>query len=444
MDRINKKLLMAVSCLATMMEMGLVFSFGTLFVAMMDKFQTNRSTTAIVQSLLIGITLIFGAVGGVLISRIGITAVTLMSSILVTAGLFISFFSSSIYFLYVSIGIVTGTGVSMAYVSCLTIAGQIFTGTIRLFCVSAISVSISVGGLLYPFFIEWLHAHFGLYGTFLILSGILCNTFTLPLVCFLNRGMLNKSVVRNNTHSKVISNGTCNNARKERDGSREKREIYHTTKLISVPFISLLFGQAFSVGALNGFIQLMLDISFWKGFTEKQGFTFFVIYNFTNILSRLFPAVVNHIAKINVFSCAIFSAVSGCIGQVVLYFTYGLVPYIVGISLNSVALGGVLSSSLILVVEIIRQDQKPVAFGLLNTINGIVSALAGYSLGKARDITGTYTSVLLTVGAMQLIAGVLFAVAFLYWKRSVASDATVNSRETTFLVTTDLECDKKV
>jgi hypothetical protein len=51
---------MIVACLVTIINMGLVFSFGSLFVALMEKFQTNRSTTAAVQSLLVGVTLTFG------------------------------------------------------------------------------------------------------------------------------------------------------------------------------------------------------------------------------------------------------------------------------------------------------------------------------------------------------------------------------------------------
>lgn len=51
---------------------------------------------------------ITGAVSGLLITRIGLTSVTLMSSVLVVAGLVMSFFATSIYFLYISVGIITG------------------------------------------------------------------------------------------------------------------------------------------------------------------------------------------------------------------------------------------------------------------------------------------------------------------------------------------------
>ena len=51
---------MTVSCLVSVINMGVVFSFGSLFIELMDKFQTDRSTTATVQSLLVGVTLSFG------------------------------------------------------------------------------------------------------------------------------------------------------------------------------------------------------------------------------------------------------------------------------------------------------------------------------------------------------------------------------------------------
>lgn len=266
----------------------------------------------------------------------------------------------------------------MVFVSCLTVAGQIYSGTKRLYSVTAINASIPVGALIYPFVLEWLRNNYGLYGTFLILSGITCNTFALYVVCFINREKIRKEATRNGESKQTCSKATCG------------RGKTYEQRLLSIPFVSMLFGLGISIGALNGFIQLMLDISTWKGLTEIQGLASIVIYHFVNIFARLLPAIVKHTKDINAFICATVSAICGCIGQLILYFTSGVLPYIAGISLSGVALGGILSSSLVIVVEMVRQERKPLAYGLLNTVNGLVSTIAGYMLGKIFYVNNEY------------------------------------------------------
>lgn len=262
----------------------------------------------------------------------------------------------------------------MVFVSCLTVAGQIYSGTKRLYSVTAINASIPVGALIYPFVLERLRNNYGLYGTFLILSGITCNTFVLHVVCFINREQIKKEATRNGANKQICRKAAC----------------AHEQRLVSIPFVCMLFGLGISIGALNGFIQLMLDISTWKGLTEIQGLAAIVIYHFVNIFARVLPAIVKHTKNINAFICATVSAICGCLGQIILYSTSGVFPYIAGISLSGVALGGILSSSLVIVVEMVRQERKPLAYGLLNTVNGLVSTIAGYMLGKIFNINNGY------------------------------------------------------
>lgn len=46
-------------CIVTMLDFGIIFSLGAMFVAMVETFQSDRSSTATVQSLLVGISLSF-------------------------------------------------------------------------------------------------------------------------------------------------------------------------------------------------------------------------------------------------------------------------------------------------------------------------------------------------------------------------------------------------
>ncbi|XP_053385538.1 monocarboxylate transporter 2-like isoform X1 [Mercenaria mercenaria] len=436
MDRVNKFLLMSIACIVTIINMGLVFSFGSLFVALMEKFQTDRSTTAAVQSLLVGVTLSFGVVSGILISRIGITLVTFISGILVTAGFCMSYFAVSIYYLYVSIGVVSATGISMAFISSLTIAGQMFTGTESLVFISILNTSISVGALIYPFFLEWLQESYGLLGTYLILGGITCNTFTLFVICYMNQLVVKESASKTGSIGNIIDSvASIQNSK----AHSKRKKVRYFSDLISVPYLCLLFAVGFSVAALNGYVGLMLDISMWKGFSDSQGLLSMEVYHLSGIIPRFLPAVVKYKTNISVFVCAIISGASSCIGQLILYVTSSFIPYVIGTCLSGIAIGGILSSSLVLIVEIVRQQQRPLAYGLLYTVDGILSTAAGYLLGKFRDVSDSYASVVLTVFGSQLLATILFCIAFASWKHKVSKAMTLDSKEADLLTPSNLQ-----
>ena len=48
------------SLIVVFLEFGGVFAFGAAFVALLERYQRDRSTTATVQSTMIGVTLSFG------------------------------------------------------------------------------------------------------------------------------------------------------------------------------------------------------------------------------------------------------------------------------------------------------------------------------------------------------------------------------------------------
>ena len=266
----------------------------------------------------------------------------------------------------------------MAFIASLTLAGQVFTGTQSLIFISALNTSISVGALIYPFFLEWLRGLYGILGTFLILGGITSHTFTLFVTCHLNQ----IDVKQVTTSASLLADNGDNVARERKSKSRLFREnVRNFDDILTVAFICLLLALGLSVAALNGYVGLMLDISMWKGFTESQGLVSMVTYHISSILSRLTPGVVKHKTDVSMSVFAMISTTSGCVGQLLLYLTSGYIPCIMGACLSGFAIGGVLSSSLLLVEDIVCRRQRSLAYGLLYTSDGLLSALTGYCLG---------------------------------------------------------------
>ncbi|XP_053409075.1 monocarboxylate transporter 12-like isoform X2 [Mercenaria mercenaria] len=407
----------------------MVFAFGAFFVELLDKFQKDRATTATVQSLLVGVTLCFGVVGGALISKAGLPLVTLLSCILVPLGFGASFFATRIEHLYISIGIVSGVGVSMGYVSAVVIVGRIFTRKKRVLFLAMLSASSPLAGLVYPYFLNWLMTLFDLNETFLILGAIYSNTFPLFILCWMNRSTL-KDVALSSTVSQDNTN-TENETQVPTIRHKENfiiNGVKTLREMVNITYLLLLFAVAISVAGINGYSGIILDISRWKGLSKSQGLFTFVIFNIANTISRLVPGLLKQKNGFNSFMYPIISTISGCVGQLFLYKGQSYVLYVLGTSLTGVAIGGVVSAQLILVLKAVRPEFIPVATGLLFTVTGVISATTGPTFGSLRDNSGTYESVVLTVSVVEAIAAILFVLALVYRR---IDNAKKQSEETT-------------
>ncbi|XP_060566877.1 uncharacterized protein LOC132725711 isoform X2 [Ruditapes philippinarum] len=201
--RFNKWLILVVTTLVMMVDFALLFSLGALYIDIMETYETDRATAAVVQSLMTGVTLGFGVFSGALISTLGLHGVTLTASVLVPLGFISSFFATSIHVLYITIGITSAIGTSLSHVSCVTVVGRVFKGRHQIMSITILNTAVGFASLGYPYLLSWLSDIFGLQGTFLILGGITSNTFILCIVCFINRKALSDGPL---DHSKGSEN----------------------------------------------------------------------------------------------------------------------------------------------------------------------------------------------------------------------------------------------
>lgn len=423
--------------MVTMLEFGLVFSFGAVFVALLDTFHRDRSTTATVQSLLVGVTLSFGVVSGTLITALGLPLVTFLSSILVPLGFFASFFAPSIEYLYMSIGLVSGSGISLGYFSAIVVVGRVFSGRQKVLCLAIQTACNALAGVIYPYFLNWLLHLYGLKGTFLILSAILCNGVVFCILCSLNKDSISDVNLRASESQSAIIDTDTNTRTNAVKVARLSvlNGFRHLKHLVNKPYIFMLVAQLVALTGLNGYIGLILDISRWKGFNDTQGLASFVFYNISNVISRLMPGVLKQMKGINSFVFPIISCLCGCTGQLLIYFGTNYAMYAVGTFLIGAAMGGNISAVVVLVVQVIRPEQVPVGTGLLFTVTGISSATIGSIFGTIRDTTGSYGSVVLMVGVMQVLGTIFYLMALLSRRRPKSEISATNNQENSKIFT---------
>lgn len=123
-----------------MFVLGNIYSFGVFYVEYIEEFDTNRGVIAWAGSIGVGLMGGLGAWSGQLADRYGNNIVIAIGAVLIGIGYFLASFSTALWHLYLTQGIIAGFGYSFAFISGVSIVGQWFT-TLR-----GLAVGIAVAG----------------------------------------------------------------------------------------------------------------------------------------------------------------------------------------------------------------------------------------------------------------------------------------------------------
>jgi hypothetical protein len=267
----------------------------------------------------------------------------------------------------------------LGYISSVVVVGRMFKGQKRVLYLSIQTAISSLSGLIYPYILEWLIGSYGLNGTFLLLGAIYSNKIPFLILCITNRKSLATDVAAKND-----INAVCE---KEKPINKAKKNVIldsvqNFKQMMNITFSLIILASGVSVAGINGFIGLVLDITLWKGFTNFQALFTFVIFNIANTLSRLVPGFLKQIKGFDSFIYPIISTLFGFIGQLLFFFGNSYSVFMTGVCLTGLCIGGIISSQLLVLVEIVRPENIPVASGLLLTVTGIISVSTGPVFGK--------------------------------------------------------------
>jgi MFS family permease len=105
---------------------GCAFSFGVLYVELLDYFGESKGKTAWVGSLFVSIPLITGPIASAVTNRYGCRIATITGRIVATIGFISSSQVDSIEMLCLTFGVIAGFGLSMVYVPAVVIVAYYF------------------------------------------------------------------------------------------------------------------------------------------------------------------------------------------------------------------------------------------------------------------------------------------------------------------------------
>lgn len=153
---------------------GITFSFGVIYVELLNYFGEGKAKTAWIGSLFMAMPLLSGPVASFLTDRYGCRKVTIIGSILASIGFFASSFTESVEMLFFTFGIFAGFGLSLCYVAAVVIVAYYFDKR-RSFATGLSVCGSGIGTFLFAPLTQIMIDEYGWRGTTLILSGMFLN-----------------------------------------------------------------------------------------------------------------------------------------------------------------------------------------------------------------------------------------------------------------------------
>ncbi|BFZ24194.1 hypothetical protein BsWGS_27233 [Bradybaena similaris] len=166
--------IVACSFLIHMFVVGTLYSLSVVYVVWLDYFGDGKGITSWIISVAVALMFGIGPLPGALSRKFGNRAVVICGGVLMSSGLFLSYFAVSIYHLVVSVGVITGTGAGCCYLPSVSMVAVYFT-TKRSMAMGISASGLGVGTFIMVPLLNWLLDYYGWRGCMLILSGISLN-----------------------------------------------------------------------------------------------------------------------------------------------------------------------------------------------------------------------------------------------------------------------------
>ncbi|XP_014673972.1 PREDICTED: uncharacterized protein LOC106814187 [Priapulus caudatus] len=202
---------------------GITYSFGVYLIEFIDYFDSSRSATSLIASILVGVTLGSGPLAGALVNKFGCRAVTILGSVIASFGCIISIFAPSLGFLYISFGTITGLGFGLTYLP--SIVSVTFYFEKRRALATGIAVCGSgIGTFIFAPFTQYLITEYTWKGALLVHAGLILNCIVCgALMRPLEAGGMSRTP-STSSGSEYTNNRSSNNSAYGRKGAPPRDE----------------------------------------------------------------------------------------------------------------------------------------------------------------------------------------------------------------------------
>lgn len=159
---------------------GTIKSFGVLFVEFMEAFESTPAEGMWIPALCYFLYSSLGPISSILSVKYSYRVVTILGGISAAGGMILSFWSNSVYFLYVSYGVLVGIGAGLSFPPTVYIVCSYFMrlrGVANGICISG----SAFGSIIIPPLLRVLMVTYGYRGAVLLMGGVTLNVFVAAL-----------------------------------------------------------------------------------------------------------------------------------------------------------------------------------------------------------------------------------------------------------------------
>ncbi|XP_067670657.1 monocarboxylate transporter 13-like [Haliotis asinina] len=379
---------------------GVVYSFGVIYVELVDVFRATRAEVAWVGSVASGAMHMAGPLSSLLNEQYGCRVTTIIAGGVAAVGFLVSAFAPSLFFLYFSFGVVGGMGLGLSIVPSLVAVTVYFRKRISL-AIATSAIGAGVGTMCLPMLYRALITQYGWQGMMMVLSGVALNL----VVC---GGLFRMPAY-------VIA--------QQRQRTHERRRpprcvSFHSlfTVLNHRPFLIFLTATASThLGVMVPYVHLP-DLARLTGVAKGDASFLVSIMGFVGIAGRL---LFGYIADFRFVSRILFYAVMLLICGVgtllcTMVKTYAL--FAVYAAVQGAFIGTWTAFTPIVLTDIVGVQHTGNALGLTIFLSGISITVASPIAGALFDVTGRYIASFYLAASIYLWGGLLSIVCYLYIK----------------------------
>ncbi|KAJ8980584.1 hypothetical protein NQ317_018711 [Molorchus minor] len=159
---------------------GTIKSFGVLFVEFLEAFESSPAEGMWIPALCYFLYSSLGPISSILSVKYSYRLVTVLGGISAAAGMILSFWANSVYYLYFTYGVLVGCGAGLSFPPTVYIVCSYFVklrGVANGICISG----SAFGSILIPPLLRLLLVTYGYRGACLIMGGITLNVFVAAL-----------------------------------------------------------------------------------------------------------------------------------------------------------------------------------------------------------------------------------------------------------------------
>ncbi|XP_077994879.1 monocarboxylate transporter 12-like [Glandiceps talaboti] len=400
---------------------GLPQCLSPLFIALRRYFQSSAEATSWILSLLTFCSCMTQVIGSLVTKRVGHRVTVVIGGVLCSLGFFISYFATSLYFLYGSISILSGIGIAVATPPAHAMTALYFPKKYPL----ANSIVFLGPGLiivlltpLLQFFVDT----YGWRGCVFILSAITANNCVAGTLLRPLKSRLPEHSENTDENGEAKEENT-NTHRANSNTGFSLLICLQYAFVTNIQFSLIVLSYMFTFIALFGGIVHFQSYAVSKNTASVQQAAWLVsIFGATSLISRIGVGISVQFKLLSAISTYILSLLIVGTAFVIPQLTNSYAGFIVISVIFGLASGTYLTLIMVLAKEYLGSNKMIYAVPILHVGIGIGNLVGPPFVGFVYDVTGIYDYSFYLVGCSHLLAGIIcLPCLYITWSRKKAA-----------------------